>query len=126
MGETTITVRFTDDISKMTPAQLSDLIAQCRTVAKVGKSAEQFVTAQIKLGNSIPGWTLRSVKNMREWIDEASAIEAMAQQGINDPYERKLLTVAAAEKKVPHPERLATAWETVPAAPSLQPAKLEF
>ena len=126
MGETTITVKFTDDPSQMTPAQLSDLIAQCRTIAKVGKSAEQFVTAQIKLGNTIPGWALRSARNSREWIDEAKAVEAMTSAGINDPYERKLLSVSAAEKKVSNPERLATAWETVPAAPSLQPSKIEF
>ena len=126
MGETTITVRFTDDPSRMTPAQLSDLIAQCRTIAKVGKSAEQFVTAQIKLGVSIPGWALRSTRNTREWVSETAAVEAMAAAGLNDPYERKLLSVAAAEKKVPNPERLAAAWETVPAAPSLQPSKIEF
>ena len=122
----TINIPAYNDLTKLTPAQLSDLLTQCRMAQKVAKSVEAFVTAKLNAGVAIPGWALKSSRVERKWRSEAEAIGAMQLAGLNDPYERKLLTVAAAEEKVSDPTKLATAWEDVPTTPKPAPVPIKF
>lgn len=119
-----MTLTLPDRFEGMSPLDLGIFIEQAQIVAKLLKAAEAFALARVQSGGDVPGWTLGEGRRSREWKSEAVAIEHMSRQGINDPYERLLLSVAKAEKKVPHPEALEPAWEYVEGKPALKPASV--
>ena len=122
MALKTITVLIPDSLEELTPLQLGTLCEQAKGLKKFFETIDAFVRAKLEGGQPVPGWEMGPGRNSREWKSEAVAIAAMAAQGINDPYERTLLSVAKAEKKVSNPEALKDAWTTVPGAPTLKPA----
>ncbi len=117
----TITILVPDTFEELSADEIATLLEQSKTISKFLEGAEAFAKAQIEAKpGCIPGWTLGPGRNSREWKSDAAAIDAMSNAGINDPYERKLRSVAQAEKLVGDPSALSGAWENVPGKPTLK------
>lgn len=116
----TLTIVFADSYEELTPAELATLLAQAPDITKLFSGAQAYAEALLANGTEVPGWELAPGRNSREWTSEDAAKAALAVQGVNDPYEHKLLSVAQAEKKVSDPDALKTAWETKPGRPTLK------
>jgi hypothetical protein len=116
----TLTITFADSYEELTPAELATLLDQAPDITKLFSGAQAYAEALLAGGKDVPGWGLAPGRNSREWKSDEAAKAALAAQGINDPYEHKLLSVAQAEKKVSDPDALKGAWDTKPGKPTLK------
>lgn len=75
-------------------------------VFAVAKAIEQWIGAVVSYatkraleGETVPGCKLVPIRAMRKWVDESQALEGLQACGI-DPWERKLVSVAEAERRL--------------------------
>ena len=111
------------DPEAMTPATAAAILDVERLLVDWLKAVREIWTNKVKAGQAtLPGFRLAPGRSVREWRTEAEAIEAMGAAGINDPYERKLRSVAEAEKLVNEQGKrvLEAAWDKRPGNPTLK------
>ena len=124
MAKRTITVTIADSFEELSADELGLLISQSKELAKIGKGAETYAMSLLNKGKPVTGWAKGKGTRSRVWKSEEEAKTVMAACGINDFYVQNLLTVPAAEEKVPEDmkDKLESAWEWKDGSPKLVPA----
>lgn len=87
-------------VEKLTDAQLAKVIEHKKALVSWFEAVEEHVELRLMNGEKIEGVKLVNGKNSRHWIDEESASEVLIGQLGENAYQRKLLTVAQAEKQI--------------------------
>lgn len=96
----TITIPVVDDYGTLDAETLGYLAANAKDIAKYLEGARAYATKQLEDGKEVPGCKLKPGPKRREWVDEKTAIDAIRNAGLNDPYEHVLLSVPKVEKKI--------------------------
>jgi len=68
------------------------------------KNVREFAYEEAEKGNAIPGYKLVEKRATRKWRDESAAVMALDGAGI-DPYEKKIISPAVAEKALGKADR---------------------
>lgn len=86
------------------PISLSETLDTLPLLEAWIKNVREFAYAEAEKGNDIPDYKLVEKRATRKWRDEAYAVKRIAAAGV-EPWERKLITPAAAEKLLAKEER---------------------
>lgn len=121
-----INIPVVDDYGTLDADTLGYLAANAKDIIKYLEGARAFATKQLEAGAEVPGCKLKPGPKRREWVDEATAIEAIRRAGLNDPYERVLLSVPKVEKKIGEGamDALRGAYYEKPGRPMLIPSPI--
>lgn len=111
---------------ELTAEEFSQVLQEVDTVTDWAAAVKQKALDMAVAGGQIPGFKLVEGRSVRAWSDQAAAMNALAQAGIeeNSLYETKARTLAQIEKAVGKKEmnRIAGEWITKPAGkPTLVP-----
>lgn len=96
-----------EDFGNTLPPLLSDeevgaILVKATGLASWVKDLEKYTLAACLMGNTVPGWKAVAGRSVRAFSDPDKAFKALIEGGIAEPllYERKPLSLAAAEKVV--------------------------
>ena len=92
----------------LAPADVSRILALAPAVRDYLKAVEARATELLAAGEEVPGWKLVDKIGNRKWLDEDKAAAALDALGV-DPWEKKLLSPAKAEKAVGRSKKAALA-----------------
>jgi hypothetical protein len=82
----------------LTTRQLKKALDNKALIVSWFDAVEQHAFELLESGKSFPGYKLVAGRSLRQWADEASAEQALVGLLADEAYERKLLSVAKAEK----------------------------
>ena len=104
------------DPNMLTPMELAKILEVSSVVNAWVSQVQAYSQQQAELGIEIPGHKLVAKKSNRKWIDEEEAIKEITAYLGQDAFEKKLLSVAKAEKilkqrKLPVDTCLKGLWE---------------
>ncbi len=86
------------DVTQLTKEQLSHIIQRSSIVEDFFKSVRSHVTDLLNAGEDVPGFKLVDGRANRKWADEEKAEQLLSGLLGDDAHNRKLLSVAQAEK----------------------------
>ncbi len=81
-------------------AELATTLDQLPILEGWIKNVREFAYREAEKGHEIPGYKLAEKRPTRKWRDEAAVERALEKYGV-EPFERKLISPAAAEKLLP-------------------------
>lgn len=86
--------------------EVGKILEKAKHLAAWAKDLEEYALSECLKGNDIPGWKAVHGRGSREFTDQDKAFEVLEKNGIDEAmlYERKPLTLAAAEKLVGKPK----------------------
>lgn len=87
-----------DNPDTLSDERLAEALSAKKLVLSWFDAVEQHVFEKLERGEAFPGFKLVEGRSLRQWIDEAVAEQALVELLGDDAYERKLLSVAKAEK----------------------------
>jgi hypothetical protein len=82
------------------PVEFGQLLKMADEVESWAKSLRGAAYNELKKGNEVDGYKLVEKRRTRSWINEGEAADRLRALGINDPYDRKLVSPSQAEKSV--------------------------
>lgn len=82
------------------PIEFGQLLKMADEVESWAKSLRGAAYNELKKGREIDGYKLVEKRRTRSWINEGEAADRLRALGINDPYDRKLVSPSQAEKSV--------------------------
>lgn len=82
------------------PVEFGQLVKMAEDADTWAKAVRQTAYNELRKGRHIDGYKLVEKRRTRVWTDEAAAAERMRSAGLNDPYDRAILSPAKAEKSV--------------------------
>lgn len=90
-----------DDVANpdtLSDEQLAEALTAKKLVLSWFDAVEQHAFGKLERGEPFPGFKLVEGRSLRQWADEAVAEQTLVELLEHDAYERKLLSVAKAEK----------------------------
>lgn len=94
-------MEFGDDATppgEMNAAALAETLDRANVIEGWIKSVRAEAMSRIKANNPVPGWTVAPTRPVRKWTDENLAAKRLADLGVNDLYNRSLVSPTQAEK----------------------------
>lgn len=85
-------------VEKLSVEDLSKALAAKKLIIGWLDAVEAYATEILEDGKDFPGFKLVAGRSLRAWVDEAKAEETLSALLGDDAFERKLLSVAKAEK----------------------------
>lgn len=82
------------------PVEFGQLLKMADEVEGWAKSLRSSAFSELKKGRDIAGYKLVEKRRTRSWANEGEAAERLRALGLNDIYDRKLVSPAKAEKSV--------------------------
>lgn len=82
------------------PVEFGQLVKMAEEADAWAKAVRRTAYNELKKGCDIDGYKLVEKRRTRVWTDEAAAADRMRTAGLNDPYDRAILSPAKAEKSV--------------------------
>lgn len=109
--------------SALSDAQLRQVLDNKKLIASFLDAVEEHVNERLSHGDTFPGYKLVAGRSVRRWKDASEAEKALVDRLGDDAFERKLLTVAKAEKLMGKAKAkdLAPLIEKPEGAPTLAP-----
>lgn len=86
------------------PEQLAHTLDMLPILEGWIKNVREFAYEEAEKGNAIPGYKLVEKRATRRWRDESAAVMALDAAGV-DPYEKKVISPAVAEKALGKADR---------------------
>lgn len=107
----------------LSDAQLRQVLDNKKLIASFLDAVEEHVNERLSHGDTFPGYKLVAGRSVRRWKDASEAEKALVDRLGDDAFERKLLTVAKAEKLIGKAKAkdLAPLIEKPEGAPTLAP-----
>lgn len=107
----------------LSDAQLRQVLDNKKLIASFLDAVEDHVNERLGRGDTFPGYKLVEGRSVRRWKDASEAEKALVDRLGDDAFERKLLTVAKAEKLIGKAKAkdLAPLIEKPEGAPTLAP-----
>lgn len=107
----------------LSDAQLRQVLDNKKLIASFLDAVEDHVNERLSRGDTFPGYKLVAGRSVRRWKDASEAEKALVDRLGDDAFERKLLTVAKAEKLIGKAKAkdLAPLIEKPEGAPTLAP-----
>jgi hypothetical protein len=82
------------------PVEFGQLLKMADEVEGWAKSLRSTAYNELKKGRPVAGYKLVEKRRTRSWVNEGEAADRLRALGINDPYDRKLVSPSQAEKSV--------------------------
>ena len=89
----------------LSDAEIGELLTRCRGLPKWYGDLEDYALKAELDGRDIPGWKAVEGRSVRQFTDQDAAFERLQAEGVDEAllYERRPITLAAAEKLVGKP-----------------------
>ena len=86
--------------NEMSPEKIAETLDMLPMLEDWVKAVRAYAHTQAEMGATIPGWQLSEKIGNRKWIDEATAIAGLMEQGFSEDqvYDRKPISPAKADK----------------------------
>lgn len=90
------------DKELLTAAEIGAILAQAQGLKAWVSDLEEYALSQALAGEEVPGWKAVEGRSVRAFADQDAAFDALVKQGVAESllYERKPITLSAAEKLV--------------------------
>ena len=96
-----VNVALDTDIDAMIdPIELGKLVGQAADVELWAKSVRRAAYNELTKGRQVHGYKLVERRCNRRWDDEEAACAALLEQGVNDVFDKKVISPAKAEKLI--------------------------
>ena len=86
------------DLIRLDAEKISEYLTQAELLQSWIDDLQALALEMLEKNVKVPGWKLVAKRGTRQWVDEKETIHWLDGQGIEEPYTRKVISPAQAEK----------------------------